>query len=222
MSTWETKSASVVVEGIPAPFYEPTLTPVPPRKRHCVGDECPFLESQDCYPTRHHLFFEHAGYLALGYPYDKLVKDRHSIVNIARCRHTSTYLTAWHNMYSYTVLPTEEVAERYVEESEVLQKLGVLIRDMSKDINSFFDDEPRSVWRNYGDGVYKARLEKVEEKSDEFGGLISTLGDIEVIPSTIVGRTLTILGTRRNKLIRRANDVPEYARIKLAALPVIK
>lgn len=222
MSTWETKSSSIVVEGMPAPFYEPTLTPVPPRKRNCVGDDCPFIETQECYITKHHLFFEHAGYLALGYPYDQLVNDSHSIINIARCRHTSPYPTAWHNLYSYTVLPKEEVAERYIDESSVLQRLGVLIRDMSRDVNSFFDESPTKRWRNYGQGVYKAKLEKVEEKSVEFKGLIATLGDIEIIPSTIVGRTLTGLGTTRNILIKQANEVPELAKIKIAALPTMK
>lgn len=219
MSDWKTKSLEIVRSGFPAPFYEPTRVPVPPRKRDCVGEECPYRETKDCRPSRHHLFFEHLAYLSLGHPYDKLVKDPHAIVSIARCRHSSTYPSAWHNLYSYTELPKVEIAERWIEESEILQKLGVLIKDMSSQINGIFKEDPASRQRTFGDGKFKDKLEYYESRAQEYSYKVAFVESIEVIPSSIVGSVITNLGVQRNLLRSKAVEIPEFAKVQLARLP---
>ncbi len=219
MSDWKTKSLEVVREGQPAPYYEPTLAPVPPRKRGCVGEECPYLETRDCGPTRHHIFFEHLAHLALGYPYNELVNDRHSIITMARCRHNSVHPTAWHNLYKYTRLMREEAAVRWLEESNTLTRLEVLLNDMSQQINSIYDDRLVSRVRTFGEGVFQERLERFEEGAVEYSGMVEDVAGIEVIPATIVGSVVTDLGTRRNMLRSRAAEVPDFAKVQIARLP---
>lgn len=213
MSAYETKSASVVREGAPAPFYEPTLLPVPPRKLDCIGEECPFAQKEEgCYSTRHHLFYEHAAYLALGYPYDELVNDPHAIKGgMAICRHNSGVPAAWHNRYTYTRLPREEVAVRFLDESRTLQRLSVLIATMSTDINSIYSDRPQARWEVFGEGTYQQKLERYEKHALEYKGLLSDIGEIEVMPTAIVGNVVTQLGRQRNELASRAAQVPELA-----------
>lgn len=216
MSSYEINSALVAREGLPAPFYEPTLLPIPPRKLDCIGEECPFMAKDGCYPTRHHLFFGHAAYLALGYPYDELVNDPHAIKSgMAVCRHNSSVPNAWHNLYGYARLPREEVAVRFLEESATLQQLSVLITTMSTDINSIFDIKPTSRWEAFGEGKYRQRLERYEQHAQQYGNALEAIGGIEVMPSTIVGSVLTQLGRRRNELAARAAQVPDLARVMI-------
>lgn len=200
--------------GEPAPFYEPTLLPIPPRKLDCIGEACPYEAQSGCYPTRHHLFYGHAAYLALGYPYDALVDDPHAIKGgMAKCRHNSSNPNAWHNLYTYTRLPTEDVAVRFLEESATLQRLSVLITTMSADINSIFDMHPASKWEVFGEGKYQQKLDRYAEHAQQYGEALTAIGSIEVMPSTIVGSVITQLGRRRNELAKRAAQVPDLAQV---------
>lgn len=219
MSDYEIKSEYVRREGQPAPYYEPTRIPVVPRKKDCVGELCPFSETQNCWPTRHHLFFEHEMYMSLGYPYDELVQDPHASVMMSRCRHNSSLSNSWHKLYRYTELPAPEVAERFVLESQILQNLSVLVGNMSMQIHSIFDDRPRSQWRVFGEGKYHRKLEVFEMQVEAYGLAVREVSEIEVMPSSIVGGLVTHLGERRNKLQEQVAFVPDLAKIVLASLP---
>ncbi len=206
-------------EGQPAPYYEATKIPVVPRKRDCVGETCPFTENQACWPTRHHLFYEHEAYMALGYPYDELVADPHASVMMSRCRHNSSFSSAWHRLYRYTELPSEEVAERFIIESHILQKLSVLVTNMSLQVHSIFDERPRSQWRVFGEGKYQKKLEVFEMNVEAYSRAVRDVSEIEVMPSSIVGGLITRLGERRNKLQEQVTVVPDLAKVVLANLP---
>lgn len=195
-----------------APYYEETKLPILPRKRDCVGEACPVSENVGaCFISTHHLFFAHKYFMSLGYPYDVLVNDPNAMVDMAHCRHSSSYPNSWHKLYDFTAVPDEEVAARYIEESRVLQRLDVLVTDMSSEIDGIFTDSVKKRYRLFGQGTYQKRVERFQEKKEEYNSRAAEVGEIEIIPSTIVGGLVTQLGTKRRILQKQLDVVPELA-----------
>jgi hypothetical protein len=206
---------------IPAPYYSETLLPVPPRKTDCVGETCPVVEyNGSCFLSNHHLFFQHEVFMSLEYPFNELVNDENAQKKLAHCRHNSTHPNSWHNLYDFTVLPEAEVAARYLEESQLLSGLAVLVKDMSADINSIFSDSPKARYRVFAEGTYRQKLERFETRQMEYGNRIAQVGSIEVMPAVIVGSLVSKLGEARNHLEQQAKLVPELAHSELARMAI--
>jgi len=203
----------------PAPFYPETLLPVPPRKTDCVGEHCPVKAyNGNCFTSNHHLFFQHEVYLSLDFPFNELVTDENAQKTMAHCRHNSTHPKAWHNLYDFTVLPEPNVAVRYLEESQLLSGLAVLVKDMSADINSIFSESPKSRYRVFAEGTYKQKLENFQSNQEKYAQKVPKIDSIEVMPASILGSVLSDLGQKRNMLIQQASQVPELVDFQLARL----
>jgi hypothetical protein len=190
----------------PAPTYENGLA-LYPRKRDCVGENCPVRERVGrCFIDRHHLYFSAFLYENAGDAYRKLRDDPNASVSMARCRHNSLYPNAWHRKYDYTPLPSRDIVYRFLDESRLLTRMGVTVEYMGKDLNLLdVEDDSRKVIRLRDDGVREKRIERFMANHEIFNRCIAQVTELEVIPAPIIGRALTELGRRRNELVDRAS-----------------
>lgn len=180
----------------PVPVYETTGLPVPPRKRDCVGESCPVAFTRgSCFTDEHHLFFSEKMYTNKGGVYLELFKDVHARIRMARCRHNSGYAQAWHSMYDYTPFPKKEVAGRFVEESAILQQLGVHVDNMASIIDRLTTDNPKRAIINV-----PSAIEWLEIHNEEFNSLVPRLDEIEVMPGRISAAAIERLNVKRKSL----------------------
>lgn len=180
----------------PVPVYETTGLPVPPRKRDCIGEVCPVAAKRgSCFTDEHHLFFSEKLYENSGGIYLELFKDVHARVRMARCRHNSSYAQAWHSMYDYTPFPKKDMAGRFVEESAILQQLGVHVDNMASIIDRLTTDNPKRAIVNV-----PSAIEWLEIHNEEFNLLVPKLDEIEVMPNRISAAAIERLNIKRKSL----------------------
>lgn len=198
----------------PGPVYPETGLAIPPRKRDCVGDECPIVaQIGRCFVDDHHLYANERYQLALGYPYTALRVDPHAIIKMARCRHNSSYPRAWHSQFDYTEPARLDAVYRYLEESRILRRMNLVVADLGKDIEKFFSDNPR-VRHKMHSGGYESTMERIYINTQVLDSCMErATTEIEVIPSVVCGRVITQIGQRRNELAQRVVRLPELSGI---------
>ena len=198
----------------PGPVYPETGLAIPPRKRDCVGESCPVAAQVGrCFVDTHHIFANENYQRSLGYPYTALRDDPHAQVKIARCRHNSAYPNAWHSQFDYTEPAKLDAVYRFLEESRILRRLDIVVTDLGKDIDKFFSDNPRVRYAMHAGG-YEETLERIDFNTQILDGCMErAVTEIEVIPSSIVGRVITQVGERRNRLAERALTLPDLGGI---------
>ncbi len=151
---------------------------IPPKKRGCVGEMCPIAEQEGvCYPDDHHLYFPEKKFLAHGHLYEKLRRDTHSFVRIARCRHDSADERAQHSMYDSAYFPEPNAIKRYLEESSNLSLLGVQVDGLAIALDVLTNPVAR---QDEGEII-----EDIGLKQENISELLVYVGSLEVIPGQI-------------------------------------
>lgn len=200
----------------PGPTYLETGLAIPPRKRDCIGEECPVAaQIGRCFVDTHHLSANERFQRSLGYPYTALRDDPYATITMARCRHNSSYPNAWHSLYDYTEPAKLGAVYRFLEESRILRRLDLVVADLGKDIEKFFAADPRVRYAMHAGG-YETTLDRIVFNTQILDGCMErAVTEIEVIPSSIVGRVITRVGERRNRLAERAMTLPELGSIAI-------
>lgn len=106
---------------LPPLINETTGLAYPPAPLDCL-EECRFASKQACFVDRHRLYFSRAIYEANGpnSPENKLRSDPFNIVPLPRCQHEK-----FHKNYDGPEIPDPEVIDAFLQESDLLRKLGV-------------------------------------------------------------------------------------------------
>lgn len=156
---------------------------IPPQRLDCVGPRCPVARKiGHCFVDEHHLYFPYAKFVG-----NELTEDfrNHAFnrVRLPRCQHNSASLNAIHRRYTGARIPPVAVMERFLEEADLLQLLGVVSVKLEGLLEKIVEDNaPRSVTRR--------RLEDYEE-AEETQRLLEqqALSELEVVPHVLHRRT---------------------------------
>jgi len=190
------------MRGLLAPSYEQGGLAVPPRKKQCVssaGIDCPVAEKQNrCFISRHHLYFPAYQFDSSHPEYKKLRENEFAIVSMAHCRHHSSYGNSWHNTYRKKTLPKLDYAARFNEESEILRMLEVSVAGLGEIVTKLISNDPKKqATIMFREAEHEEWLLRHSDNADFYLGMV---GEIEVMPSTIVGSVVTSLCERRANL----------------------
>lgn len=192
-----------------APAYDETGIPIPPRKRDCislVGEVCPVVATNGkCFSDEHHLLYSQNLYEeVLGGVYGDLFRDPLMRVTMARCRHNSAYEHAAHSMYDISAPPKRDAAHRFLDEGRILRRMSAAIAEISNQVMVYKGDSAKDRFHAGQSHVVDGKVEQLEKERLVFELCRARVDEIEVIPSTIVGRSL-------NELWRKVHDMASSA-----------
>jgi hypothetical protein len=183
----------------PAPSYENGGLAISPRKTDCIGESCPVAEKIGrCFVDEHHLYFPFSKYLNRHEEYKKLLHNPFSKEPIARCRHNSGYNHAWHSMFGKKDLPKLDVAARFNEETEILELLGLSVKNMAEIVTALTSEDPRKKSRVADPASH---VDQFYRHQENFNMSLVLVGDIEVVPQRLVGKVV-------NDLCRQRSTIP--------------
>lgn len=192
-----------------APAYDETLMPVPPRKRDCIGDECPVAQVEgSCFVDTHHLLFTALDFEDLGGVHEDLMNDPMMQVQMARCRHNSAYPRAMHSLYDRTLPPMKDASHAFLDESRSLRRLGLTIRGIQEQVNVYVHGSPKARYRAEDPAVIDGKRREIEKQRAIFEHCTDRVKSIEVIPATIVGRRINEVWECRRALAKVVDHCP--------------
>ncbi len=140
---------------------------IPPEFEDCDSDGC-HLEArgEDCFTSRHHVYWPRRNWSE---GLMKKFRERpENVLPSPRCQHDT-----YHWTYTIADKPPTPIMERFVEESLVLQRLGVLSRSLAQQLAAFPDPE----------AMDSRRFEIVENKRERQHELALQVVRFEVLPA---------------------------------------
>jgi hypothetical protein len=99
---------------------------IPPQRLDCLGETCPVYQKIGrCFVDEHHLYFPYRKFVAteLG---EKFRAHPFNRVKLPRCQHNSRWTGSIHKSKDEAPIPSREIMERFLNEADLLQELGVL------------------------------------------------------------------------------------------------
>lgn len=192
----------------PAPTYENNM-PIAPRKRGCliqVGIECPVIAVTGvCDPDNaHHLFFNASLYRDSGEDHVRLMKNPLMIVEMARCRHNSSYKRAAHSLYDFVPPPPRPVAREANTESSSINTMAETLSIVKRQIAPYGSTNRYAQLRACESHTVWEKARTLRQLIRTFDECASRVDSINLIPRTIVGRKLEELHAERRRLRLKA------------------
>lgn len=180
-----------------APYYEETRLARVPRQRDCIGESCPVAEQLGrCYTDRHHLYFSKGRFLAADNVYQRLRNDKHSIISMAKCRHSSSYQGSVHRLYGVVLFPRFDAAVQYLEESSVLSRLDVMVSSMANEIETLTTDNSEQRAND------PARVaESLHNNLEDYNDLTRRVPTFEVLPARILASSLREIRSKKAETV---------------------
>lgn len=207
MSLEKKETFGIISNLRPSPYYEETGIPIAPRKRECIGEDCPLvLKHGRCFEDEHHLLFTAAYYSSIGGVYAELQADPFMRIRMARCRHNSDYGHAMHSQFDFTPLPAREAAYGFLDESRLLRRMGSTVSVISGQVSLYFSSNLKSLYQaNLHKNVIESAAE-IERQKSVYDYCAKKVEGLEVVPSRIFGNYLHYLSERRRALQDRVLD----------------
>lgn len=129
---------------------------IPPQRLDCLGEECPVAEKLGhCFVDGHHLYFRRTKF-SNSELRSNFRKHPFNQIRLSRCQHSSAWPGAIHSKFDETPIPRDDIMQRFLEEAELLQQLGVMSIKSDGLLQSIFnEDAPRNVLRRREEDWYE-------------------------------------------------------------------
>lgn len=188
----------------PAPTYDNGM-PIPARKRSClinVGLECPYVSiDTECDPdNKHHLFFNKDLYYAAGEEYVTLRENPLMIIEMARCRHNSSFERAAHSLSDFVPLPATDVARGANVESFAIVTMVNILNKMKQQIAPYKSTHGPTRHRAGESNAVWEKARRLNRLASDFDQCARRVDSIQLVPRTIIGRKLEELHAERRRL----------------------
>lgn len=179
----------------PVPTYENGLAKLP-KKRNCIGWRCPVAKQRGaCFVDKHHVYFPYVLFDETSALTRAFHLDPHNIINMARCRHYSSYKKSEHRRHDFALIPPDDVMVTFLDESAILLDLGISVRNMAVLVTKLLQEKP------YQQPKRQDVLEWLQRFEDRYVENRSRLQTFEVMPAEIVTGALEQQETALRRLV---------------------